>query len=728
MEQWLADEVGGPLFRIGKQELSEVVGRRRPVLVGARSEDRLLDADEPLGEVFADEAGRSLLVLGEPGSGKSVLLRRLARDLLARVDADPGEPIPVLLDLAGWTDPGSGPGQTGRPFAEWLASDDGLRRSYRGIVADQFRAWLREGRLTLLLDGLDEVRAEHRAACVGALNAFVAGVGGAAPGGIVVTSRVDEYRAVAREAGLLHLNAAVYLRPLSDEQVHGYLDVSGARRDRLRALWEADAAVRELARNPLMLRTMSVAFEQASAVEAGASPRDRLLGAYVDRVFERAGERLHQHGAVDALPDAPEGEIERVFGGDGGEADPAWVAAGRERLPVERAVVVRRLGWLAARMREHAQGTFYVEGLQPSWLRAGQRGLYLLASRGAGGLVLGLSAGALILLGLGVSGTLFGVAEAVVTGGIVVALSLAGALLVGGLDAWQFARGGAAARGAGRAALVAAMSVLGGVAFWGGGLRGAYGVVFGLLWGIAVVVVFEPAAAWRSVRRDVRLVEPLRWSRRGARRAAVRGLGVGALAGAVFGGLLVGAELTSTGAGAIVVVTAVAGAAVAAVIGGALGGLKHGNVRTVPRHNLGFRLSIRNAVFAGAVTAVAAALVLTAFGGLSGALGWAGMLRFGLGGGLFCGLLAALRHGGLNAVYHATLRVLLDRAGHLPLRAAPFFRFAADLSLVRSAGGGYAFAHRLFAEYFADQAGPQEAPSPVPSAPPSEAEDRMAMA
>lgn len=720
MEQWLADEVGGPLFRIDKQELSEVVGRRRPMLVGADSEERLLDADEPLGEVFADEAGRSLLVLGEPGAGKSVLLRRLARDLLGRVAEDPGEPIPVLLDLAGWTD-------DGRPFVEWLASDDGLRRSYRGIVTDQFRSWLREGRLTLLLDGLDEVRDEHRAACVEALNAFVAGADGAAPGGIVVTSRVDEYHAVTREAGLLHLNAAVYLRPLTEEQVRAYLDAEGGERGGLRALWEADEAVRELTRNPLMLRTMSLAFERPDAAEAGRSPRDRLLGAYVERVFERARERLQPEGAG-PLPDAPAGEIERVFGGDSGEADPAWMSETRDRLPVEQEVVVRRLGWLAARMREHALSTFYVEELQPSWLGDRERGVYLVASRCAGGLVLGLSAGALLLLGLDVSGTLFGVGEAVVTGAIVVALSVAGALLAGGLDAWRFARGPSVALGVGRVASVAVLGVLGSVAFWVGGLRGAYGLVFGLLWGIAVGAVFEPAAAWRTVRHDVRLVEPLRWSRRGAARAAARGLGAGALAGGGLGGVLVVAGLTSSGAGAIVAVTAVGGAGVAAVIGGALGGLKHGNVRTVPRHNLGFRLSIRNAVFAGAVTAGAAALVFAAFGGLSG-IGRAGALRLGLGGGLFCGLLAALRHGGVNAVYHATLRVLLDHAGYLPLRAASFFRFVTDLSLVRSAGGGYAFSHRLFAAYFAERADePSREPPPVLPAATPEVEDGMVAA
>src|SRR5690606_3278352 len=104
VELWLADEVrDGPLLHTPKPELSEAVGRRRPVLVSARAEDRLLDPSDALGTVFVEEAGRSLLILGAPGAGKSVLLHQLARDLLDRARDDPREPVPVPLSLGGWT-------------------------------------------------------------------------------------------------------------------------------------------------------------------------------------------------------------------------------------------------------------------------------------------------------------------------------------------------------------------------------------------------------------------------------------------------------------------------------------------------------------------------------------------------------------------------------------------------------------------------------------------------
>jgi hypothetical protein len=711
VEQWLTEEVGGgPLFRLNKQELSEAVGRRRPLLVGRR-DDRLLDPGESLADVFVQEAGRSLLVLGEPGSGKSVLLHRLAKDLLSREGAHE-EPVPVLIDLAGWTD-------DGRPLIEWLASPDGLRRSYRSISDEQFRQWLRDGRLTLLMDGLDEVRAECRKACVEAINAFVGGAGGAAPGGLVVACRMDEYHAVAAETGPLDLSTAIYLQPLGEEQVRQYLASAGEHLQGLRAAWETDEAVRELARNPLMLRTMSLAFEASPPqggdpsggfVPPGASLRERLIEAYVARVFARAEDRVGRSTPV--APRHPPA-VDRVF-----DSEPAWAAGETDALPFGREEVTRRLGWLARQLQAHARSTFYVEELQPSWLTPAQRRAYVPLSRGAGGLLLGVTGGLLLVLALGAGRTLFGLGEALLTGGLVLALSVGGALVVSGLDAYALTRGrpvSVLARVGGRAVAIAALGLLGGGLFWAVGLRGGYGLLFGVLWGTVVAVVFEPASDWRTATRDVRLVEPLRWSRRAALRAALQGLGWGALTGA---GLGVGVKLLAGGQGgwgAIVVVVATAGALLGAVVGGALGGLRHGNVSAAPRHNLGLRLSIRNARFAGGVTAAAGALVVAALGLASGALGLGDAMLLGVAGGLFCGLLAALRHGGLNAVYHGTLRVLLARAGHLPRRSAPFFRFATDLSLMRSAGGGYAFAHRLFAEHFA--AGEGEASGGVPSPP-----------
>src|ERR1700688_4425336 len=64
-------------------------------------------AGRSFGEVF-EEMGGSLLVLGEPGSGKTVTLLELARDLLARTERDPTCAVPVVFTLSSWTDGGRG--------------------------------------------------------------------------------------------------------------------------------------------------------------------------------------------------------------------------------------------------------------------------------------------------------------------------------------------------------------------------------------------------------------------------------------------------------------------------------------------------------------------------------------------------------------------------------------------------------------------------------------------
>ncbi|MCS6305783.1 MAG: TIR domain-containing protein [Nitrospira sp.] len=285
-------------------------------------------------ELFDDATG-FLLILGEPGSGKTISLLELAVGLLDRAEADADEPVPVILNLSTW----SGKWNS---FTDWMV--DGLGDHYR-VPKDLGRSLIKDRRLHLLLDGLDEIPAESRAACVQAINSFLTDRG--APG-MVVCSRTSEYSQLPTK---LKLNAAVQLQSLTDSQISQYIeDVAGKRSLVLRNLIESDETLRELAQSPLMLSIMRLAYEEAPEyaleLRAATTSKDRhtrLFNRYVKTMLERKGTSSRRYAAE---------------------------------------VVTSGLSWLATQLKKHSQTTFYLEKLQPSWLvRSGDRWLYWIFSR-----------------------------------------------------------------------------------------------------------------------------------------------------------------------------------------------------------------------------------------------------------------------------------------------------------------------------------------------------------
>ena len=171
---------GAAFIALGlRQRTGEVDNPWEVVLRQPGAPDAALPARISMHDVFEQLNGK-LLILGEPGSGKTSSMLDLARDLLARAARDEGHPMPVVFNLSSWA-------ETRKPMVEWLVDELSGKYHVPRAVA---QGWVDADALLLLLDGLDEVSAEHRDACVRAINDYRAEHGFV---DMVVCSRIADY-------------------------------------------------------------------------------------------------------------------------------------------------------------------------------------------------------------------------------------------------------------------------------------------------------------------------------------------------------------------------------------------------------------------------------------------------------------------------------------------------------------------------------------------------------
>jgi GTPase SAR1 family protein len=288
--------------------------------------------------VFVGEGvGGTLLIVGEPGSGKTIALLKLAEDIIDRTEPDLRQQIPVVFNLSSWA-------IKPQSIEQWLIRE--LDEQY-GVPKAFGKVWVESEALMLLLDGLDEVKAEQRNACVQALNQFMRNHGTTE---IVICCRIDDYQMLQDR---LRLRSAVCIQPLTVVQIDRYFEEAGDRLSALKAVLSQDVEIQQLAKSPLMLSVMSLAYqdftpEQLTVGGKIEDYRKRLFATYIDRMFQRRG-MIQQYSREDSQ---------------------------------------RWLIWLAQGMTAKGQTIFLIEGLQPSCLlNIGQQIFYLLGT----GILCGLS-------------------------------------------------------------------------------------------------------------------------------------------------------------------------------------------------------------------------------------------------------------------------------------------------------------------------------------------------
>ncbi|MBC2868880.1 TIR domain-containing protein [Streptomyces mexicanus] len=248
----------------------------------------------PLTQYFRGAGRRQLVVLGAPGSGKSVLVLLLTGALLDTWQ--PGDPVPVLLPLSTW-----------RPavdLPEWMAQrivelSPQLRRRFGRSMAARL---ISERRVLAVLDGLDELPASLHARAVKAIEAAAA-----KDMPLVLTCRADEYETTGTRTGERLTKAdVVELAPVEPDDALDYLTAASAsgddRWDEVFAVLRDDPrqVLAEVLSSPLMLHLARTAYQAQTSTprrllefRTRAAVEAHLLERYLPTVYGEPSARRY---------------------------------------------------------------------------------------------------------------------------------------------------------------------------------------------------------------------------------------------------------------------------------------------------------------------------------------------------------------------------------------------------------------------------------------------------
>ena len=317
--------------------------------------------------------GKTLLILGEPGSGKTIALLQLAARLIKPTEQL--KPIPVVFNLSSW-------GEKQQPLEEWLIEE--LKEKYQ-VPKALSEPWIKQQQLTLLLDGLDEVgnglndrikAQELQKNCIIAINIFIAEH---LETEIVVCSRVEDYEALTEK---LLLSSAICIQPFSKEQVLDILKNVDYSLLGLRAAIEKYEEIADFARTPLILNMMTWTYSHWS--EERCHIEFRIIA---DREFNLFESYIRNNLKREDI---------------------------EEKYPKEK--VKHWLSWLAKNIVSESKIIFLIEKLQPSLLINKDKTEYVISNfliEGLIGVLIGGLTGRLVgvLIGMLIGGLIYGLSD-----------------------------------------------------------------------------------------------------------------------------------------------------------------------------------------------------------------------------------------------------------------------------------------------------------------------------
>ncbi|MDQ1590278.1 MAG: hypothetical protein QOG71_905 [Pyrinomonadaceae bacterium] len=231
-----------------------------------------------------------LLIVGSPGSGKTVVLLTLAQHLARKAQEDAGQPLPVVFNLDSWS-----PGYV--HFNDWIKAM--LTKGY-GLSPDFAGQLLTEQRIVFLLDGLDELArnedaaraAELRSQCLASLEESLHN----GSINVVICCRREQFDEMLRRTGAEPPVAAVVeVKDLTPGQIdRALIRASATPRDKfaaphlLAALGRDDAGVYEqVLSTPFYFTTALQVFDSNKSPQLDAPAKEALEANLITAFVEK---------------------------------------------------------------------------------------------------------------------------------------------------------------------------------------------------------------------------------------------------------------------------------------------------------------------------------------------------------------------------------------------------------------------------------------------------------
>lgn len=229
---------------------------------------------------------KRILLLGEPGTGKTVTTLAFARNAVAARLTDSSKPLPIFALIATW----DADQQTSLP--DWLA-EPGLNQS-------MIEELISRGEALLILDGLDEL-GENRwvdpdDVQKGSFDPrlrFIKHLNESAPKTpILISCRSKEYSNIEEN---LRLEGAIKLNPLELEDIKYHL----AELPQLLDAIENDKQLKEIIVTPLILSLFTYAYshmtleerDQLTKLDNSLILRNKIFEAFIQNAYEREASR-----------------------------------------------------------------------------------------------------------------------------------------------------------------------------------------------------------------------------------------------------------------------------------------------------------------------------------------------------------------------------------------------------------------------------------------------------